>query len=325
MSSLLLRANALHLPVADNSIDLIVTSPPYYAVRSYEDGGLSCSGQLGNEPTPAEFVDGLVAATREMVRVLKPTGSIFINLGDKYPGRRKIASGTVWEDGLAYGMRLKSLMGLPWRYAIRCIDELELFLRAEIIWAKPNGLPESVTDRVARKHEQWFHFTKENRYFAAMDGIREPHAEASLQRAQLPNSDIERGWHAIDMTKACHPLGKLPGSVWTVPTEPLRVDPELSADHFAAFPVEFPRRIITGWCPEDGVVLDPFGGTGTTAAVARALGRTGVSVDLSADYLRIADWRCNGAGFDKIRAKIDGKRPPRAKKNKPMTLFGESQ
>jgi DNA modification methylase len=90
-----------------------------------------------------------------------------------------------------------------------------------------------------------------------------------------------------------NPLGKLPGSVWTVPTEPLKVPDHLGVDHFAAFPTEWPKRIIQGWSPESGTVLDPFGGTGTTAMVAKALGRNGVSVDMSADYCRLAEWRTN--------------------------------
>ena len=101
-----------------------------------------------------------------------------------------------------------------------------------------------------------------------------------------------------------NPLGKLPCSVWTIATEPLKVDPALGIDHFAAFPSEWPRRIILGWSPPDGVVLDPFSGTGTTAGVAKALGRTGIGVDMSADYCRLAEWRTNGDGFEKLERKV---------------------
>lgn len=389
----LVRADALGLPLADESVDLIVTSPPYFALRSYQDGGEHYDGQLGAEATPAEFVDALIAATSEMVRVLKPTGSIFVNLGDKYSrGSRPLAQPDQFRvgDSITYndpkyvkntapensGVASKSLMGIPWRYAIRCIDDLDLILRAEIIWAKPNGLPESVTDRVARKHEQWFHFTKSERYFSAIDTIRESHVTADAL-TRVRSSNVHGDCRLVSPTGTSgNPLGKLPGSVWTIATEPLRVPDELGVDHFAAFPTEFPRRIIIGWspsgicttcgegrrplvrrtavtrsgwehrkpdkaheasgkpawsgqefnrikaqnpdvimgeacaCPDTtaptrpAVVLDPFGGTGTTAAVARALGRHGVSVDLSADYLRLADWRCNGTGHDAIRKKL---------------------
>jgi DNA modification methylase len=109
--------------------------------------------------------------------------------------------------------------------------------------------------------------------------------------------------------RPANPLGKLPGSVWTIPTQPLIVPEELGINHFAAFPMEWPRRIIRGWSPEGGVVLDPFGGTGTTALVAHALGRHGISVDLSADYCRLARWRTSDPG-EIARAKQQPKPKP---------------
>lgn len=388
----IIRGNALALPIEDSTVDLVVTSPPYFGLRSYQDGGEHYDGQIGAEATPAEFVDALIAATREMVRVVKPSGSIWVNLGDKYAGgggqwekderpdphKRRAASGKIATGGNTYGLRAKSLIGIPWRYAIRCIDDLGLILRAEVIWSKPNGLPESVTDRVRRSHETWFHFTKEPRYYSAVDEIREAHtslAATSARKNQHNKGDGSGGPYAGNITTSDRsrldffsPLGKLPGSVWTIPTEPLRVPDHLGIDHFAAFPTEWPRRIITGWsprgvcvecgagrrpvvretgrivassgspllggegeryggrpldskrirtatgwsfpkaekvpdgteacdCPEPtapttpGVVLDPFGGTGTTALVADALGRHGISVDMSHDYCRLAEWR----------------------------------
>ena len=382
----ILRGNALALPVADRCVDLIVTSPPYFGLRSYTDAGEHYAGQIGDELTPAEFVDNLIAATREMARVLKQSGSIFVNLGDKYAGGRSGPQGKSGQrsdraQAVTYGKNVrdiktdipsKSLMGIPWRYALRCIDDLGLILRAEIIWSKPNGLPESVTDRVRRSHETWFHFTKAPRYFSAVDEVREEHVDGTRgmtweQRkafgsfTDLPaiyarSSDVV----GRDNAKVGHVLGKLPGSVWTIPTEPLIVPDHLGVDHFAAFPTEWPRRIISGWSPRDvctacgegrrpvvasarcvdgiprqdlgarkvggyqtepsgignwrvtteraltgyacacpdtsapttpGVVLDPFGGTGTTALVAHALGRHGISVEMSADYCRLAQWR----------------------------------
>lgn len=410
-SAQIIRANALDLPLADDSVDLVVTSPPYFALRSYQDGGEHYDGQIGSEPTPAEFLDALIAATREMVRVTKPCGSIWVNLGDKYAGSR---SGPQGESGQrndraqaityalnkqsydAAGTPPKSLMGIPWRYAIRCIDELGLILRAEVIWSKPNGLPESVTDRVRRSHEQWFHFSLQPRYFSGVDEIREPHAAGSAERARAgwkSDARMETGNGAGNVRLAeradgydVNPLGKLPGSVWTVATEPLKVPDHLGIDHFAAFPTEWPRRIIQGWsptgictvcgegrrpevaksldvihvqnnghsgkhlpgdkrahqlieddpihgatrtvgstsatitgyacaCPEPtaritpAVVLDPFGGTGTTALVAKALGRTGISIDLSADYCRLATWRTTDP--DQIAKAARKPKPPR--------------
>ena len=316
-----------------------------------------------------------------MVRVVKPSGSIFVNLGDKYANPAG-GGASGWEGGnwdrskpqkaqntLGMGFRQKSLMGLPWRYAIGCIDDLGLILRSEIVWSKPNGLPESVTDRVRRSHEQWFHFTLEPRYFSAIDEIREaytsPPAKAQKSKAAESGATLNPTLNPTHDLEH-NPLGKLPGSVWSIPSEPLQVPDQLGVDHFAAFPQEWPRRLILGWCPQEvcsecgegrapvvdkermtgyrrgsddlihtetsgqrtqsahhagrigdfsatitgyacacadttapstpGVVLDPFVGTGTVPMVARALGRTGIGVDLSSDYLRLADWRIHESG-----------------------------
>ena len=303
--------------------------------------------------------------------------------------------------------RPKSLMLLPQRYAIGCIDQLGLILRAEVIWSKPNGLPESVTDRVRRSHEQWWHMTKEPRYFSAVDEVREVYAAPTATRT-FGNVDPSRGDHGkpaarMDAADVMNPLGKLPGSVWQIPTEPLRVPDHLGVDHFAACPSEFPRRIILGWspsgvcvacgegrrpvveqtndayaaerarvranrdqrtkaeigsgkasgsrtnaegyglisngvvksepaitgyacaCPDTSapttpaVVLDPFCGTGTTPAVAHALGRHGIGIDLSADYLRLAEWRCNDPA---LRAKVLRVDKPKPVPDGQLDIFG---
>jgi hypothetical protein len=161
------------------------------------------------------------------------------------------------------GVRHKSLIGIPWRYALACIDDLGLILRAEVIWSKPNGLPESVTDRVRRSHEVWFHFTLQPRYFSAVDEIREEHkpgqSPAALSfaregRETAPGQTMAP--HRIGReAQGLNPLGKLPGSVWQIPTQPLRVPAHLGVDHFAAFPMAFPRRIIQGWSPR-GICSD---------------------------------------------------------------------
>lgn len=284
---MIVRSDALRLPFRDGSVDLVVTSPPYFGLRSYSDGKEHYAGQIGCEKTPAAYVDALLAATVEMVRVLKPEGSIFVNLGDKYTNR---SGGKGWGGEKGYGgetdragevirrrvtvtrpdmsrsigLPEKTLIGVPWRYALGCIDRLGLILRAEIIWSKPNGMPESVTDRVRRSHESWFHFAKQRHYFSAIDEIRQE--------------------------------AKLPSSVWTIATEPLTIPRAVRdyydlPDHYAAFPSAAPVRFIAGWSPPGGVVLDPFGGTGTVAMVAREMGRVGISADLSADYCRLAEWR----------------------------------
>ena len=374
MSVDIIRGDALDLPLADGSVDLVVTSPPYFGLRSYQDGGEHYDGQIGDEATAAEFIDALIAATAEMVRVLKPEGSIWVNLGDKYNanGPVKMSNQKAGEfngarrQPVAEHIPMKSLIGVPWRYAIRCIDDLGLILRAEVIWSKPNGLPESVTDRVRRSHETWFHFTLQPRYFSGVDEIREAHVTVAPGTPSTGGRGYEPHMTGF-MNGVAHPLGKLPGSVWTIPTQPLIVPEHLGIDHFAAFPMEWPRRIIRGWSPSGicvacgqgrrpvtdvdepnrrdfaagqhrrrgtlisggvgtenlgipagernrritgyacacdeptadttpAIVLDPFGGTGTTALVASVLGRHGISVDMSADYCRLAGWRTSDPG-----------------------------
>ena len=414
MSYQLIRGDATSVPLADDSVDLVVTSPPYFALRSYTDGGEHYAGQIGSEATPQAFLDALWAVTAECRRVLKPSGSMFVNLGDSYSrGSRTTVDGTT--DKRRQGdsrvppcrdIPAKSLMMLPQRYAIGCIDQLGLIARAEIIWAKPNGLPESVTDRVRRSHEQWFHFTKEPRYFSAVDEVREEYSERvqdrqtyagrddvtpSKDRGDRGDGNPARGILGFGH-RGASPLGKLPGSVWTIPTEPLRVPDHIGVDHFAAFPSEWPRRIILGWspsgvcgacdegrrpvydreivatrgkanrterdmaadplvagtarqhglgvyghyeltrtgyacaCPDTtaptrpAVILDPFTGTGTVPAVAHALGRHGIGIDLSADYLRLADWRCNDPA---LRAKVLGVDKPKPVIEGQTSLFDE--
>lgn len=400
MTAIVLRSDARRLPLPDASVDLIVTSPPYFALRDYRDGTESLEGQIGAEATPAEYIAALLDCTREWMRVLKPSGSIFVNLGDKYSqfeGARKshgrsigrpqresrgeplgmpVSAPTQW------GIAPKSLMLLPERYRIGCVDDLGLIARAVIIWAKPNGMPESVTDRVRRSHEDWVHLTKLPRYFSAVDEIRMPLAvpDRKAGRTAFNARSLNHARTGTGVYEGQNPLGALPGSVWEVATQPLTVPAELEVDHYAAFPMEFPRRIILGWSPSGicaacgegrtplsskqavgirresstswntgssglkgrvdletprdrevdvartitgyacactqpaaptrpAVVLDPFGGTGTTALVASAYGRAGISVDRSADYCRIAQWRTTDPG-ERARALGVAKPPP---------------
>jgi DNA modification methylase len=238
-------------------VDLVVTSPPFFAQRTYLDYGVPVPDQIGAERTPAAYVERLVAATAEMRRILRGSGSIFVNMGDKYcgytngQGKGRSLNGVrgpaLVPDGpvsapAVYGVPNKSLMGLPWRYALACMDDLGLILRAEIIWRKSSVRPERVKDRAHRIHEQWFHFTVRDRYYCT--------DTAPLR------------------------------SVWT-PRRRMH-----SSGHPAQFPFDWPADLIVRWCPPGGVVVDPFGGNGTTAAAAHSLGRHGVSFDLSLEYSR---------------------------------------
>jgi DNA modification methylase len=298
VTAVVIRGDARRLPLPDACVDLIVTSPPYFGLRSYTDN-VKCydciqmeyngrdprqawpdydahvrevhrrhyDGQIGSEASPREWLAALVECTREWVRVLKPSGSLFVNLGDKYAGgggqwehderpdphRRRAVTGKIATHGNTYGMRPKSLLGLPWRYALACTDDLGLILRRDIIWSKPNGLPESVTDRCRSSHEYLFHLVRQPRYYAAVDEIREPH-ESPVTPGRRHNGAAFAAVGKISSADGTrhtdgHPLGKLPGSVWDIPSQPLTVPAHLGVDHFAAFPMELPRRCILGWSP----------------------------------------------------------------------------
>jgi DNA modification methylase len=316
----IIKTEARQLPLASSSVDLIVTSPPYYRQRTYMDGAIPVEGQIGQERTPAEFVDALIDATTEGLRVLRPSGSLWVNLGEKYINR--------------------GLSGIPWRYALRCIDDLGLTLRAEVVWSKPNQYVDAkARDRVRRTHETWLHFTRPGAYSEAVDPIRvapdkdyrnrpqyrraeEMFAAAGLtdaHRAAVRSVGVidsagaqvrsggrwtsESGRLADEVRTALGSYyrelcgsggsrGVVPGSVRTVAAHPFKVPASLGIKgHFASFPVEWPLWIIRGWSHPGDVVLDMFGGTGTTALAAHVLGRHGISVDASSDYCRIAEWR----------------------------------
>lgn len=279
-----IQNDARSLPLPASSVDLIVTSPPYFSFREYqeEEGRLDA---IGDEEKPSEYLRHLGQCMTEWDQILKPTGSVFVNIGDKYAGsggshqsgiktakKSKVGGYEKFDAPARYKppegpMKPRSLMGLPWRFANEQVDN-GWILRAEIIWAKTNSIPDPAPNRAWRIHEHIFHFTKEPVYFSDL--------------AERP------------------PLK----SVWPLVTEPFRVTDEQREfyglpDHFAAFPSEIPRRIILGFSPEDGVVLDPFGGSGTTAGVARMLGRFGISNDLSSAYSRLAAWRVWESGHFK--------------------------
>lgn len=265
-SALILRGDALHLPLADESVDLIVTSPPYFALRSYRDGDEHYGGQLGSEPTPQAFLEALWAVIGECWRVLKPSGSCFVNLGDKRSGSgghnnsglapaRTGEFGTRKHNGeaprslrtastrrnapdrynqAAFGRR-KSKMLLPHRFAIGCEDGLAdpdgigWIVRGDYVWQKLNGLPESVTDRCRDSHEYLFHLVKSEQYFSAIDEVREGYAPGTAARyaAGFNSRDLDTERCSVNTklggdTYGENPLGKLPGSVWALPSEPLR-------------------------------------------------------------------------------------------------------
>lgn len=264
MSVVILRGDARSLPLPDDSVDLVVTSPPYYSLRDYRDGGESLHGQIGVEPSPGQYVDALLECTAEWARALKPAGSMFVVLGDKHANDAKWGGATsgkhveglhgqtgIGRAKLRTGFPPKSLMLLPHRYAIGCIDKLGLTVRAEIPWDKVNPLPDSTKDRVGRSHEMIFHLVKEPRYYSATDEVRQPQVRSWTPGRNGGRGGWDRGDHlnAGMADAAPNPLGRIPGSIWQIPTVPLIAPPALGVEHYAAYPPELVRRIILGWSP----------------------------------------------------------------------------
>lgn len=275
------------------SVDCVVTSPPYWGLRDY-----GVDGQIGMETSPTEYVEALRAVFAEVARVMVPSGTCWLNLGDTYSGRANAGPSRARHRGHGHqnGYPMvqnrtswapyKSAFGMPWRVAFALQDD-GWTIRNAIVWHKPNGIPESVTDRLSTRYELLFLLTRSERYHFDLDAIREPHKSVSLARAARRRLTPDRSQIGVgapntqNPQQSVHELGRNPGDVWSIPTTPSR------HEHYAAFPVEIPRRCIAAGCPVSGTVLDPFSGTGTTGEAARRLGRRYVGVDLSTAYLDI--------------------------------------
>lgn len=286
----------------EHSVDAIVTSPPYWGLRDY-----GVDGQVGLEDDPSAYVADLAdLLTGYGQRVMKPEGSLWLNLGDTYAqaGGRGEQGSTSQRAGRANvaaqeraestrppdGWQAKCLLMIPERVAFALIER-GWILRNKVVWAKPNGMPSSVQDRLATKWEYVFHFVRQPRYHYDLDAIRDPHAPKTLRdfgdgrsngkaygNAGVPDNN----WQPNEQVRRLDPRGVNPGDVWTIATQPY---PEA---HFAVFPPELVRRPILATVPEGGTVLDPFFGSGTTGVMARRLGRRCVGIELNADYCKFA-------------------------------------
>jgi DNA modification methylase len=308
--------------VPDDSVDMVLTSPPYFQLRDY-----GVAGQLGQEETVEGWVEGIRRISRELHRVLTPTGTLWLNLGDCY------ATGT------GQGAPRKSLLMGPERLALGLIRDGWL-LRNKIVWRKSNPLPTSARDRLACTWEAVYVFSKSTTYFFDLDAIRQPHTSAAAKRHRVtaavrgreawrgPNSGGTRGLQALkDAGLVGHPLGKNPGDVWTTASSNYR------GGHRATFPIALVERAILAGCPEQrcarcrtpwrrsmiraigssavrgtlqpdcrcagsaepGLVLDPFIGSGTTAVVAEQWGRDWYGIELNRQYVEEAMLRINKA------------------------------
>jgi len=295
----------------DKSINCCITSPPYWGLRDY-----GVEDQLGLESTPQEYVNRLVEIFNEVKRVLRDDGTLWLNLGDTYnnsPAGHKTVeslqgsstanvgnnhqsnlnashSRSVIKDGV---LKQKDLVGIPYRVAF-ALQEQGWYLRNDIIWHKPNAMPESVKDRCTTSHEHIFLLTKSKNYYFNQDAIREPVTESTKERYNYGwGGNQQRGYvngeqnHFSDYVgtkKAKEDIkkGRNKRDVWTVTTQPF---PEA---HFAVYPLDLIRPCVKAGCPEDGVVLDPFMGAGTTALVALQEDKNFMGFELNKEFIDIA-------------------------------------
>lgn len=314
------RASMIDMIGRGDRVQMCVTSPPYFGLRDYGH-----PGQLGLEQTPAEYVANMVEVFSLVWNLLADDGVLWLNLGDSYAGsgpsgasyqskttrerERKTSSGafriskTLSERGLTYaekkpipppGLKPKDLIGIPWRVAF-ALQAAGWYLRQDIIWHKPNPMPESVTDRCTKAHEYLFLLTKSERYYFDNEAIKEP-AQANKGNAKsFRGGGSYTGGNSFSnsATKERETHGNIPNevetrnrrSVWTVATKPY------SGAHFATFPPALIEPCILAGSRPGDVVFDPFMGSGTTAQVAIKLGRQYLGCELNPDYEQLQQQR----------------------------------
>lgn len=274
------------------SVHCCVTSPPYYGLRDY-----GVSGQIGLERSPQEYVDELVGVFREVRRVLRSDGTVWLNLGDSYAATGKSGGGKQgkrWEacgadacgprggkwSPAPDGLKPKDLIGIPWRVAF-ALQQDGWWLRQDIIWHKPNPMPESVRDRCTKAHEYVFLLAKSESYYFDAQAISEPAAYAGQSRGGSTHR-YEQNAAGMDC-KVYDRRNKR--SVWSIKPAVFK------GAHFATFPEDLISPCILAGSPAGGTVLDPFGGSGTTGFVSEKLGRNSVLIELNPEYVVLAQER----------------------------------
>ncbi len=289
------------LTLPDESVHCCVTSPPYFGLRDY-----GIAEQIGLEATPDAFVADLVAVFREVWRVLRDDGTLWLNLGDSYASSTKGSGGSnpdtsPFQAGkgvenkqgfdvrrLTCGLPDKNLLGIPWRVAF-ALQADGWYLRQDIIWSKPNPMPESVQDRCTKAHEYLFLLSKSPTYFCDMEAIAEPTDNPQLVgKPQKVNYSDESAMRNDGDRIVIRTGTRNKRSVWTVATQPFK------EAHFATFPPALIEPCILAGCPVGGTVLDPFGGAGTTGLVADRLQRDAILVELNPAYADMARKRIAG-------------------------------
>lgn len=294
--------------VPDNCVNCIVTSPPYFGLRSYTENTL----EIGREVIPPEYIDNLMSVFTECYRVLRDDGVMFINIGDTYNGNKKgntetnknieLSETSVFEKKKWESCKTKDLIGIPFMLAF-ALRDAGWYWRDMIIWAKATSgiyihgtcMPESVKDRCNKAHEYIMMFTKSDKYYYDWESISEKQADVSLIRARAinhnenrkNNGDYQYTINTESQTKSYEklckqmdenpdkPIKRIRRSVWTIPSK------NSSVNHFAIYPSELAEPCILAGCPKDGIVLDPFGGSGTTSAIATLLDRKAIHCELN--------------------------------------------
>jgi len=297
--------------IPSGSVHCCITSPPYWGLRDY-----GVAGQIGLESSVQEFLQRLVAVFTEVRRVLRDDGTCWLNLGDAYAststgrrcqgpaitGRRAAAADARRRPGVTDGFKHKDLMGIPWRVAF-ALQDVGWFLRADIIWHKPNAMPESVHDRPSRAHEYVFLLSRSARYYYDQDAVRVPHADPRQNKNGRGGKNAMRGQAEIrprgngsSPIRFYHPGGRNLRSVWSVAPRPFK------GAHFATFPETLVEPCILAGCPRGGVILDPFTGSGTTGVVALRHGRSFLGIELNPEYAAMARERLSAAALTKGQA-----------------------
>jgi site-specific DNA-methyltransferase (adenine-specific) len=288
----------------DESVDCVITSPPYWALRNY-----NVEGQIGLEPTIEEYLEKLANVFREIYRVLKPEGTAWVNFGDTYANKTKGGQKNKPQHNIFdslnrratfaqlkpnLNIRPKSLCLIPSRFALQMI-EAGWILRNEIIWHKSNVMPQSFRDRFTVDFEKLFFFTKSGKYF--FDQQFEPLKNPERLKKPYRNPNNFHKWQNADKTLPINheamersrprvlKTGRNKRCVWSIGTS------QFKGEHFAVFPERLVETPVKAGCPDGGIVLDPFMGSGTTAVVARRLGKQFIGIDLNPDYVTLAEQR----------------------------------
>ncbi|AYH41714.1 hypothetical protein A5N82_09665 [Christensenella minuta] len=281
--------------------DMCVTSPPYYGLRDY-----GVNGQIGLEQSPDSYIQKLMEVFQEVWRVLRDNGTLWIIIADSYAGSGKGAGAkkkskqsykyskdnkAVKMPKLWNGIKQKDMIGIPWQLAF-ALRQKGWFLRSDIVWQKPNAMPESVKDRPARSYEHIFLLSKSPRYYFNHEAIKQPVKASTVARYRravgenkysdgIPGQTMQ-GLFRTRRDSLKMPLMRNCRDVWTIPTKPYK------GAHFATYPVDLIIPCILAGCPKGGIVLDPFLGVGTTGIAAIRTERQYIGIELNPNFCNLA-------------------------------------